>query len=66
MNLEGLGAILALTFVNMSKLFAFPEPQFPYVIITFRLPYRVIMRIMLDMKVRKLHKYQILSSYKQI
>lgn len=61
-----MGTILALIFVNMSKLFAFPEPQFPYVIITSRLPYREIMRIMLDMNVKKLHKYQILSSYKQI
>lgn len=66
MDLEDLGTILALTFVNVSKLFAFPEPQFPYVIITSRLPYREIMRIMLDMNVKKLHKYQILSSYKQI
>ena len=65
MNLEDLGTILALTFVNMTQLFACPEPQVPYVI-TSRLPYREIMKIMLDMNVKKLHKYPILSSYKQI
>lgn len=66
MSLEDLGTVLALTVVNTSRLFAFPELRFPYGIITSRLPYREIMRVMLDTNVKKLHKYQILSSYKQI
>lgn len=33
MNLQDLGIILALIFVNMSKSFAFSEPQFPHLII---------------------------------